>query len=50
MLWFKTYLFTRISVAVHAENELSDACIMLRVHDIQHDKQQIESRQQRILV
>ena len=45
----KLYLLARISVTVHAQNKLRNTRIMLRVHYIQNNEQEIKTRQQRIL-
>lgn len=39
----------RISVAVHAQDVVRDLTVLLWVHLIQHDEEQIKTRQQGVL-
>ena len=45
----KRYLLASGSVAVHADDVVGDASVLFDVDQVQHDEQQIETRQQRIL-
>lgn len=44
-----SFLLARVTVAVHAQNVVRDLTILLGIHLIQHDEEQVETGQQRVL-
>ena len=49
LCYYYTDLFAGVPVPVHSEDKLSDPSIVLRIHHIQHNEQQIKTGQEGIL-